>query len=196
MLWKPLLVAVGGTKKVDFLYNFIRLLSQPLVCVVFSLLTFVGVHAQSAERRLPAPEPYSEAALESPESAENDCQDSTFQPLSALTVNTQPRRLLGIDTGPELPRPCPLPRLPNERKTPEVGMYHDPHLLENFFCRGTVFCHQPLYYEERCLERYAYCRPWRPVLSAAHFAGNTLLLPIHKYHHRHHRCVSTLCAFY
>jgi hypothetical protein len=44
---------------------------------------------------------------------------------------------------------------------------------------GAQFCHHPLYFEERCIERHGYTSCCcQPAASAAHFFGTALLLPI------------------
>ena len=65
------------------------------------------------------------------------------------------------------------------------------------FCVSATYCHQPLYFEDRLLERHGIshgifrCVP--PVQSGLHFLSRTALLPASVLHHRPCSCVRSEC---
>jgi hypothetical protein len=109
-----------------------------------------------------------------------DCKPFNLEPLSSLSVDISPIDQPGqITLGAERPQGCfsyvlgepPAIFLGGEPRGPDCDLLR--------ICCGWQFCHRPLYFEERCLERYG-CRTCccQPAASALHFYGTALLLPI------------------
>jgi hypothetical protein len=120
--------------------------------------------AQRESDPAPAPTSASPAAL-------TDCKPFELEPLSSLIVDVSP-------TG-EPPDGCFSYAM---GEPPAIFLGGGPRgpacdLLQ--ICCGWQFCHRPLYFEERCLERYG-CRTCccQPAASAIHFYGTALLLPL------------------
>ncbi|HBJ36166.1 MAG TPA: hypothetical protein DDZ51_15730 [Planctomycetaceae bacterium] len=60
-----------------------------------------------------------------------------------------------------------------------------------YFWESPIFCHRPLYFEERCLERYGQVRYplLRPAVSGAHFFASYVALPYQAAMHPPCKCV-------
>ncbi len=101
-----------------------------------------------------------------------------LKPIGKITYRTEPQP-------GELPRNCEIkeqvfqPRLWAETTV---------------FWKASGLCHKPLYFEDVHLERYGHS--WgpfvQPVMSGAHFFGNTLLLPYKMGMYPPHECMYTL----
>jgi hypothetical protein len=125
----------------------------------------------------PPAEPSDPAAgSESP----GDCQPFDLEPLTSLTVDITPIGRTGqIVLTDEKPVDC-FSYAMGELPTIYVGWDGSQPTCDLLnVCCGWQFCHRPLYFEERCLERYGSrtccCQPGA---SALHFYGTALLLPI------------------
>jgi len=112
--------------------------------------------------------------------ASNDCQPFELEPLSSLGVDTEPVDRPGqIELTGDRPEDC-FSYAVGELPTIYVGWGAGPQQCDFLqACCGWQFCHRPLYFEERCLERYG-CRTCccQPGASAIHFYSTALLLPI------------------
>jgi hypothetical protein len=102
-------------------------------------------------------------------------------PLAMLTVDVQPVERPGqVQLSAVRPKDCGSYALGGVPATTLFlgGNCSSAGLDLSVACQGQ-FCHRPLYFEERCLERYG-CRSCccQPVASALHFYGSALWLPI------------------
>jgi hypothetical protein len=107
----------------------------------------------------------------------DECKPLIDDPQSILSVEIFPIDRPGqTDLKPnELPPDCPAPVLAG---VPTIFM------VSVTACGwpewpGAQFCHRPLYFEERCLERCGQKQCCcQPAASAAHFFGTAILLPV------------------
>jgi len=124
----------------------------------------------------------------------NDCSPlPNDPPLFSLTVDITPR----VDGVPseDLPIQCPSYSL--------SGNMLQPCLESGSFCYRVPYCwesarffHKPLYFEDWCLERcgetYCCCQP---LISAIHFFGGVVILPLKIGLHPACRCVRTPACY-
>jgi hypothetical protein len=112
--------------------------------------------------------------------ATDECKQFDFEPLGTLTVDVTPIERPGqVTLSGDRPADCfsyafgepPSVFLGGEPSGPPCDFLQ--------ICCGWQFCHRPLYFEERCLERYGvrtcFCQPGA---SALHFYCTALLLPV------------------
>lgn len=82
-------------------------------------------------------------------------------------------------------------------RIPEVVQLYAANLHCADFCVSATYCHQPLYFEDRLLERHGIshgifrCVP--PVQSGLHFLSRTAMLPASVLHDRPCSCVRSEC---
>ena len=132
--------------------------------------TFVA----QAPETLPPPATAAPAERDVPDACQPVPGDT---PLVALSVDVRPRDIEGnIVTADRLPTDCATHLFPEER-----FVNIDTHCCQMNVCdllQLAAYCHNPLYFEERLLERYGKrtccCQPLQ---SAACFYGNALCLP-------------------
>jgi len=151
----------------------------------------VGPHllAQSSEL-LPAPGPNTVANVELPA----ECQPvPPDPPLSALSVDVEPRNRNGqIVAREQLPENCAV-NVVGQAQFPSVPIgcaSCRPSLCE--LLQPAQFCHQPLYFDDDCLERYGVrACACQPAASAVVFYGDALLLPVKMLRQCPNDCVRT-----
>jgi hypothetical protein len=194
--WPAIPAATNQPNSGRLAMNIVERIFQPrnlaFLCIAFQLLATSAIAqrqspsqqgpvlvAQQTES-LPAPQPPSTGGRSVPEGCPPAPTDT---PLFELNVNIAPRYLPGdqragqLVPGEQLPPNC-APQLTDVRSA-EI----DPSCTS---CQMNVcellqlaqYCHNPLYFEERLLERYGTrtccCQPLQ---SAACFYGNALCLP-------------------
>lgn len=108
----------------------------------------------------------------------DNCKPFAYEPLNSLTIDTAPSDRPGrIKLTSERPKDCASYALGEPptylfAPSPDAAGWRYPFM-------GWRFCHRPLYFEERCLERYGYrsccCQPFA---SGVHFYSTALLLPV------------------
>jgi hypothetical protein len=125
-----------------------------------------------------------------------ECKTIVDAPLCALTVDIRPIERPGqVDLSEARPVDCGSYALGD---APTLFLCADASPAGSncwHACMGWQFCHRPLYFEERCLERYG-CQSCccQPVASALHFYGSAVLLPVSMWRQCPCRCsVCTPC---
>ena len=206
--WPAIPAATNPRKSGQSAMNVVERLFQPrnlvCLCIAFQLLaTSATAQRQSPAQRgptllaqqtepLPAPSPPATADRTLPEGCPPAPTDT---PLLELNVDIAPRYLPGDERagqlvpGEQLPPNC-APQVTDVRSA-EI----DPSCTS---CQMSVcellqlaqYCHHPLYFEERLLERYGTrtccCQPLQ---SAACFYGNAICLPAKMWRHCPCSCV-------
>jgi hypothetical protein len=173
------------------------------VCVAFHLLATSAIaQRESPAQRgptlvaqqletLPTPPPPASGDRAVPEGCPPAPTDT---PLLELNVDIAPRYLPGDERAgqlvprEQLPQNC-APHLTMDIRTAEI----DPSCGQMRVCdllQLAQYCHNPLYFEERLLERYGICSCCcQPLQSAACFYGNALCLPAKMWRHCPCSCV-------
>ena len=109
-----------------------------------------------------------------------DCEPALHDaPLSMATVDISPRDLEGqLLFEADLPTDCNKYRdTPTMYSALEASAPAAPCLLRSW--ASAQFCHRPLYFEERALERCGVSHGvWQTPKSAVRFFGGTVLLPL------------------
>jgi hypothetical protein len=113
-------------------------------------------------------------------------------------LDVRPRTLHEPSTiVPAADLPPDTSQLPAAPRIPELIQLYAANLHCADFCASATFCHQPLYFEDRLLERHGVshgifrCLP--PVQSGFHFLGRTAMLPAAVLHDRPCSCVRNEC---
>jgi hypothetical protein len=149
----------------------------------------------------PAPLPEADSALPPP------VERTPLQPAEVLRVPGVEDPAVRVQIYPEdkpigavtlniLPKAGALPKnMASGRFDVEVSSWElRPWEETVYFWDAPAFCHRPLYYEEKNLERLGYTHfpHLQPVLSAAHFTIATLGLPYSMTVHPPHECIYPL----
>ena len=130
------------------------------------------------------------------DAGEPDCSDVPYRPLSQLTADRDPPEQQADPTSrTAVPAACSIPRNRHERYVNPFTASDDACGWDFLYCDGTRVCHQPLYFEERDLERYGYTGCLPSIRSGARFAANTLLYPLRLHHQPPKSCQCSPCAF-
>lgn len=162
---------------------FANVLLATQACLVLSLWTAATRAEGLAFPRLAQasePLPLPPQTSEDPQGLESNCLEINDPPLSALSTDIQPRNSEGqIVSNDALPRNCAENRFTEKRYLP-IDLACDSCRPRWCDVLGFAhFCHQPLYFEEVCLERCGVrsccCQP---TASAACFFGGALLMPV------------------
>jgi hypothetical protein len=132
----------------------------------------------------PAPTPVDRTAPEGCPPAPVDT------PLLALNVDIAPRNLNGeIVPGDQLPPDC-AGYLFTDMRSANIDSSCACHMGLCDLLQLAAYCHNPLYFEERHLERYGVCSCCcQPLASALCFYGNALCLPAKMWRHCPCSCV-------
>ncbi len=94
--------------------------------------------------------------------------------------------------------PDDVSAMPAKAEIPQMVQLYATDLRPVDFCAATTFCHLPLYFEDRSLERHGVSRGvlgrLPAVRSGVHFLASSALLPIKVLHDPPHRCVRSGCT--
>jgi len=153
---------------------------QVLVAIPMVASVAIGQELAAPEMALPAePLPAPDSVIATDQTLPKSCEVEKDRPLSALTIDIAPR--VKGQLVPQDDRPLECSRYVfTEKGFLTIDLDCDTCRPGNFDVLALArFCHRPLYFEERCLERCGIescC--YQSAASAAHFYGAALLLPV------------------